>query len=373
MKEVLATICMAILLFIYNCSLSEGVSMKEESNKLDSVYFIPQSDFIVGTVNSHPNPSIRFWSSSNGELKEIIELEKKQWAVALAVSNDGKFLAVSLLGNQIGCYSLTEKKWLWKENWLGKSTVRNSMKFTLDDRRIVVVGKNNIVIFDAMTGAILKNQEDSRSFSAGFPEQVTRNHALSPSTKYAAFWQGNLEHNEGPLYSKNIWVVVRDIENEKTISKQGNIQKKYKNCSAVFSPDEKSLLLGSMDGRVRLWSIIDQKVIKEWPIHEFADLGFFKQNPDPYGIDAILFSPDGYQLATMANFGIKIWDYKANRLIHEFPHVISSSQPMCAGYPMSFSRDSKYFLFEKQGQLCLYDTKTWKEKWCVFSIQEVIK
>ena len=86
-------------------------------------------------------------------------------------------------------------------------------------------------------------------------------------------------------------------------------------------------------------------------------------------IHSMTFSPDGRYLVTMGGHpsAIKIWDYATNKLTHKFVDVISSSLAMCTGHPMAFSSDWKYFAFEQQGQLCLYDTKTWKEKWCVLS------
>jgi hypothetical protein len=69
---------------------------------------------------------------------------------------------------------------------------------------------------------------------------------------------------------------------------------------------------------------------------------------------------------TDAGFSIKVWDYATNRQAHEFRDV-NPSHMMCSGYPMAFSPDGKYFAFERQGKLCLYETETWQEKWCVSS------
>jgi hypothetical protein len=220
-----------------------------------------------------------------------------------------------------------------------------------------------------------KIREDSRSFSNGFPKGRTRNNGISPSARYAAFWQGDLEHDEGWWSSGNIWVLVHDIETEKVIAKQGKVQEKYKNCSAAFTPDEKNLVLGSMDGYVRIWSILEQKVIKEWRAYGADEEPVpFRRDPSPNVIDSMTFSHDGRYLATIGDLkggsAVRIWDYTTNKMIHEFADVISSPLAMCSGYPMAFSPDGKYFAFEQQGNLCLYDTQTWREEWRVPSLAE---
>jgi len=348
---------------------------KDRPNKLDRVYFIPQRDLIVGAYGSEPNGSIRFWSIDDGKLKEVLDLGKGVWADSLAISNNGNLMVVSLLGkNEIDCYSLTDRKWLWNADRVGKGVVGNAMQFSIDDRKVVVVAARNILTYNAQTGTILEKQEDSKGFSNGFPNYRTRIHAISPSARYAAFWQGDLEHDEGWWSSRNIWVVVRDIETGKVIAKQGKIQEKYKNCSAAFTRDEKNLVLGSMDGYVRIWSIAGQKVVGEWMAYWHENPSTFEENPAPNEIDSMTFSLDGRYLATTGHlkegFAVRIWDYTTNKLIHEFRDVISSSLPMCSGYPMAFSPDGKYFAFERQGNLCLYDTQTRQEKWCVPSSAE---
>ena len=373
------TIKVSSLLFLFalcfvtiNYSVGKGESMKQDRpNRLEKLYFIPQHDLIAGTCSPVPNGSIRFWSIINGKLEEVIDLKDREWADSLAISNDGKLMVAALLyANETGCYSLNEKKWLWKVKWVEKGVIGNAMRFTPDDRKIVVVGFRKIVIYDAKIGDILQKQEDSSGFSGGYPEYRTRYHAISPSARYAAFWQGHLEHDEGWWSSKNIWVVVRDIEEGKTIAKQAKLQSKYKNCSAAFTPDEKNVALGSMNGRVRVWSIADQRINRDWEAFWNDKPTPFEKNPAPNLINSMIFSHDGRYFATMgfeikSGFAIKIWDYPTNKLLHEFVKVISSSLGMCSAYPMAFSPDGKYFALEQQGKLCLYDTRTWEEKWCV--------
>jgi WD40 repeat protein len=382
-KIKIISLLILIYLFFVNmnyafCSSEEKDTKQKLPQRLKKLHFIPQHDLIVAPCGSLPNGSIRFWSISEGKLKEVIGLDKGEWTSSLAVSNDATLIVAALFGlrtNEIGCFPLKEKKWLWRVNWVGKGVVGNAMRFTPDDRKVVVVDFKNIVTYDAATGAAVGRQEDSKGFSCGFPKHRTRINAISPSARYAAFWQGNLQHDEGLWSSGNIWVVVRDIEGKKIIAKQGNIQEKYKNCSALFTPDEKNLVLGSMDGYVRIWSVTEQKIIGGWKAYGPDTPIPFRKDPAPYFISSMVFSHDGQYLATLGSdirsgFSIRIWEYSTNKLIHEFPKVVSLGLSMCSEYPMAFSPDGKYFAFEQQGQLCLYDTQNWHEKWCVFSWPE---
>jgi WD40 repeat protein len=377
-----ATIILFLIIFAFSLlyishAVSDEKSVKPKRfNRLEKLYFIPEQNLIVGACSSEPNGSVRFWTINDGKLKETLDFGRGVWAISIAVRNSGNLVVIALLvKNEITCYSLTERKWLWRANWVERGVVGNVIKFNPDDRKVVVVGFANIVTYDAQTGGILQRQEDPKWFTGGFPRWRTRNNAISPSAKYAAFWQGDLEHDEGWWSSRNIWVLVRDIETGKIIAKQGKVQQKYKNCSAAFTPDEKNLVLGSMDGYVRIWSILEQKVIKEWRAYGADEEPVpFRKDPSPNVIDSMTFSPDGRYFATIGDLNggsaVRIWDYTTNKLIHEFRDVISSPLAMCSGYPMAFSHDGKYFALEQQGRLCLYDTKSWEEKWCVLSWPE---
>jgi WD40 repeat protein len=250
-----AIIIFSLILFAFsfvciNQAVSDEKTVKQKRfNSLRELYFIPQRDLIVAVCASVPNGSVRFWSINDGKLMKVLDLGEREWANSMAVSNNGNLVTIEISPkNKTACYSLKEQKWLWSVNWVGKSVVDNAIRFTPDDRKVVVVGFKNIVAYDSETGTILQNNEDSKGLCNGFPQFNTRNIAVSPSARYAALWQGYQEAHEELYTSKNIWAVVRDIETDKIIAKQGNMKQKYKNCSGVFTPDEKELVLGSLGG-----------------------------------------------------------------------------------------------------------------------------
>jgi MFS family permease len=128
MRKMTKIVFLLILSYLFFLNMNdafggnEGQSMKQKRpNKLDRLYFIPQRDLIVAACGSEPNGSIRFWSVDAGKLKEILDLGKGIWADSLAVSNNGSLIVASLLGkNELASYSLSERKWLWKVDRVGK-------------------------------------------------------------------------------------------------------------------------------------------------------------------------------------------------------------------------------------------------------------
>jgi len=84
----------------------------------------------------------------------------------------------------------------------------------------------------------------------------------------------------------------------------------------------------------------------------------------------LIFCPEEEHLPTMGfqkGVSINIWNDATNKPIHEFVNGCSSGLEMGDDYPMVFHPDGKYFAFEQQGQLCLYDAQNWQGKWCVLS------
>jgi len=356
------------------CFSSEGTrSVQRQPNRLRKVVFIPQKNQIAGLLNSGQNGSLVVWSI-DGTKTQTFDFEKGVWGASIAVSNKGDSVVLGLVGGpDLMLYSLVEKRPVWKMKGIEKVFGLSSASFTPDDNRVVVVGFKNIVILDSKSGSILERQEDSEAFSFGLPRYRTRIDQINRTGRYVAFFQGNVEVHDEAKLKNNVWITVYDVESKKLVAKQAYVQKGYKNCSAVFTQDERNLVLGSMDGFVRLWSITDQKVIRQWKAYENSKPSTFREIPFPNPIDSVILSSDGRLLATMgstdASFSIKVWDYTTNRQVHEFRDV-NPPWAMCSGYPMAFSPDGKCFALEQQGKLCLYDTQAWQEKWCVLSWPE---
>jgi WD40 repeat protein len=327
--------------------------------------------------------NIRFWSTENGDLRKIVKLRSRESSRLLTFSHDGSLLGVSFgvyslgpLDNDVGCYSIRENRWLWKSRWIEDRPSFNkilrycatSMVFTPDDKKIFAGGEAHLVTYDSRTGEVL---EKNRSPYANYPLLIGCDirTAFSPSSRYFVVWH-ELTAAHGRWWKRfkvNKWVTVWDTNKNQVVSRWE--KPKSEMCPAVFSTDEREIAFGSEDGQIRVYSIPEQKLVREWKAHSRSKDS--KGYPFPVIISLAL-SADGKYLASKG-FGdsgdeIKIWDFQKGQLVHEFREV--ASEINCAAYPMAFSPDGKYFALEQQGKLCLYNTDTWKEKWCVPSSAE---
>jgi WD40 repeat protein/ABC-type dipeptide/oligopeptide/nickel transport system ATPase component len=97
----------------------------------------------------------------------------------------------------------------------------------------------------------------------------------------------------------------------------------------VFSPDQQHLATASQDGTVRLWSLDPQTIyntrlaaVKVLPWQPALDgLNANKSEQNPFNITDLAFSPDGRQLAAIAQDStvIKIWSTETGAVLEELP------------------------------------------------------
>lgn len=310
---------------------------------------------------------IYFWSLDDGGLKNIIELEKGESARLITFSHNGNLMAVA----DAGCYSFKENRWLWKFKWLDDRPTLDeiyrlraeSMIFARDDMKILVAGSAYLIVYDSKTGDVLEKRRDPFKDYPILPGCEIRS-AFSPSGRYLAIWQEFSTAAHGQWWKRsrvNKSVTIWDIEENKLIAHWRKQQSEA--CTAVFSADEKEIAFCSKDGYIRVWSIKEQKVIRQWEAYSKSKGS--KGYPFPE-VHFLASSPDGKYLATKGvvdnGHAVKIWDFLAGKLIREFK---MESGGLNCGYPMAFSPDGEYFTFERCGNLCLYDTQTWQERWCV--------
>jgi WD40 repeat protein len=253
----------------------------------------------------------------------------------------------------IGCYSVSEKKWVWKGDWPAKFDQARRIQFSPDGREVFVIGFKNIVLYEAKTG---KRLETIGEPLKDYPllSMSIRGSVLSPSGRYFVVWQETAPpgHHKWGKFIANKWVTVWDLQTRKQIARWKKPE--YETYCAVFAKDEKNILFGSGTGHVRTWSVERQEMIREWPIAVNLE-----------GVLDIKFSEDHHYLAINfagKNFHIRIYDYSAQKEIQSFEDV--DAAPLGHLYPMTFFDGSAFFAFAKKKGVCVYDTQTWKQKWC---------
>ena len=61
-------------------------------------------------------------------------------------------------------------------------------------------------------------------------------------------------------------------------------------------------------------------------------------------------------------FLVRVYDYANEKEIQSFKEV--GAPGLGHPYPMTFFNGSNFFGLLKKKQVCVYDTQTWREKWC---------
>jgi WD40 repeat protein len=313
--------------------------------------------------------AIKFWSVENGKLEDSMQFSPKEYPETIDISPDGELMVVAFWNlrakgekyghSSIACYSLTEKKWAWRSDWPSKFDYAREVKFSPDGLKVAVIGVKNIVFYDAMTGQTLEVISEPLKDYPIIGLSV-RGSVLSPSGRYIVVWQEKPppgHHILGRLIA-NKRVTVWDLQSRKQLASWRKPE--YVNFCAVFTKDEKNILFGSgidSGGHIRVWSVEKKEIIQNWSLGDIGALLYLK------------FSDDYRFLAIHAagkTFDIIICDYPERKEVHRFGDVAGSHEG--GPYPMTFFDGSKFFSFTKNdGQVCVYSTQTWKEKWCVGS------
>jgi WD40 repeat protein len=143
----------------------------------------------------------------------------------------------------------------------------------------------------------------------------------------------------------------------------------------TLSPDGKTLALAERTGSIRLWSVVDRKDIRAFPIGVAS-------GPTGSYISALAFAPDGKSLAVAGSGRLEVWDIETGKLRMTFKHevkatvnklvlgddgafrrvtetVVRPDDVACA----TFSKDGKtLFSSGKENIIKLWDPVTGKEK-----------
>lgn len=278
--------------------------------------------------------AIRLWSVENGKLEDFIEFSRRERPESIDVSPDGDLMTVAFWNlpekgeryghSSIACYSLNEKKWVWRKDWPSKFDGARKVKFSSDGLKVTVIGVKYIHVYDAWAGEELEVIGEPLKDYPIIGMSV-RGSVLSPSGRYFVVWQEKPppgHHILGRLIA-NQWVAVWDLQTRKQIARWGKPQ--YVNSCAVFTKDEKNILFGS-GGHIRVWSVEKRDMILDWSVGATA-------------IDYLQFSDDYRYFAIFGGgqkFQIIIFDYPEKKEIHRFSGFV-----VCMGrenpFPWLFS------------------------------------
>lgn len=360
-------------LILSGASITQSEETVSKWLGVDSLSFVSGHPLIAGSITyalserrllrgvSIPvlKGGIYFWSTENGRLDHSISFSKHIRPERFDISPDGSRVVVIFSDHTqpekrslwLGCYSIREKKWLWKSKWgSNEKEVPQFVRFLPDGRSILTLGYFSIWYYDAETGDRINEQ---RALLKEYPvyRWALRSSYVGPSGRYLVIWQE--KPYEGLAWGPNKFVTVWDLKGGKEVARW-----KKPDCEcqiATFTPDEQSVVFGCNDGYAREWSIKSQSLVRE-----LRTLG---------EVVSVVFSPNGKYLAV--NSGrrdITVLDYATQRILQNF-HSPDGEYTVTGGkqYPVAFSSDSELMaLWDKGGgRVCLYSTNTWEQKWCV--------
>ncbi|RJP74326.1 MAG: hypothetical protein C4539_00330 [Ignavibacteriales bacterium] len=379
----------------------------EKSYYNNFLYFLPSNDDLITLVtkqfyskgdSSYYNKNIIvLLSRKNGNIiKEIPLSENDKSIFAFNISHDGmSFVLMSSSSGEwyknegnltIKKYLLDENRWAWEKEWYDDVPCLK-LTYDEDDKKINCVTQLNTLIIDAETGILIKR---NNSISSIFDSDLKFSRfELSKNGKYFAYWKrkyrtfsygddlgfytaidmfwygikwlfylGSIPNN---LY---IW----DIKQDKLYEE---ISIPYEAIRGIpfFSSDEKKIIIGPFDGKYKIYSIPEKKLIREF----FQKESVYDSNND----ERLDSSPDFRVISSDSNLiaiclkdnSVFLVDSRDGNLVHQFKQTSLASPTIPhigESYAMAFSSDGKYFsVVTESNKINLYGTKDQELIWQV--------
>ena len=235
--------------------------------------------------------------------------------------------------NWLGSRNSAQREFLGSKDYVG------SIAYSPDGQYIVATNNNDtILLWDSITEELLWSKmlkSDSKLLEVAFSPTNPYLFATCFSSGKVALWDLSTRKQVQIFFS-------------------GDIETSVGGGDLAFSPDGNSIIVGSKNGKLELWNIIDGELI--WSVNHKEPI---------YWID---FNPDGQHVASAGQGnGINIWDIAS----HSEPTVLEGHTDTIVG--VSFSPDGQNLVSgSRDSTVRLWDIKTGNElqKW---HINDVIR
>ncbi|MEH1997123.1 AAA-like domain-containing protein [Nostoc sp.] len=281
------------------------ITLIRHREKINAMAFSEKNDYLA-TVSKEN--TVRVWSTSSGDKeKEFLPPEKlKGLVTSVALSSDAKYLAtVNLYGSAQLWQILSKSAELIniKDPELDDQYFK-AVVFSPDGNYLAMVSKNG-------SACVLKTTGDRKKIGC-IEQVVTEEQAL------LSHWM--ISPNFKGIFNGFICQFIPHLCNTK---EQALVE------TMAFSPDSKSLAMGSRDGKVQVLKMPNLEKLDE-----------LQKEGQP--VTAVVFSPDGKYLATVSSDDTaRIWEVSSEKLVAEMKHngIVTD---------VSFNKDSKYLATASQ-------------------------
>ncbi|MFA5511698.1 MAG: T9SS type A sorting domain-containing protein [Candidatus Kapaibacterium sp.] len=298
-KFLLLTMTLMILMSTLCIAESDTVWSKSIGSEVKAVKFSPDGQFIYAAAIGRKPMKL---STETGEILreyEEFKFEGNVFFMAMDVSSDGKWLICGAYGNEIHIFDtetgliVKTLKADYEDNSVYKFT---NVAISRDKRNIIgiyafeeghEVTKNGIVIWDAISGELIKTIESRWVMKV----------AVSPTNNYfcvSYFWS-ELDDKQSAieLYDLNTFEKIQDL---------GYHNKRI--YDIAFSPDGSLLASGGWDGVIKIWDVEKKELMKEFGDNfEVNSVGFI-------GNDKVVGGCGYFDMRNM-----KIWDINSDKFL----------------------------------------------------------
>jgi WD40 repeat protein len=356
----------------------EYLTLKEDSLELKDLIFVPAGEgkrprVLISFVGF--GSMIRFWDLKTG--KEQRRIFPPEWTEALAVSPDGKLLALGNRKGLIFLWNIANGKEL--RHWKSPLNDIRALSFTPDGKTLVCGGKIPVRAGSVKKGAEFRTIEfldvgsgKRRRGLSSLPEVSWI--ALSVDGKLLAVAGKDEDYREAiqiidlnsgkqrrllygklkPSYqvalSRDCRLLAAQVEDDGVVlldtdsgAERGKIRLAYPNQPACmnFSPDGRTLAVSHAKGRIRLWDI----AARRWRGEEKGP-----QSP----LSAVAIAPDGKTIVT-TSFGEWpwLWERRTGKPLRRLRDPKGPNLPgiTCA----AFSPDGRTLALGDEGAVRLWD------------------